>query len=155
MCVCVSCFLFFFETGSPKCNWGWPWDYCVIYTGLKVIFLPQILRITVCYHSCLSVFFILFVLWVFAFVCVCVCVSAPRVPPRVCLELVEAKREWEGMRSLGMGVTGYCDLALQCWELNTGPPQEQQVSNCSLASELALCLSLYLKLEILSAFTSF
>ena len=37
------------------------------------------------------------------------------------------QRPEEGIRSLGTGVTGGCELPCGCWELNPGPLEEQPV----------------------------
>lgn len=66
------------------------------------------------------------------------CVNDPRTQPRVCLVLVEPKREWEGMHLLEP-VTASLELPVQCWELNPGLPKEQQVLSL-LSSSWALSI---------------
>lgn len=126
-------FVFLWDRIS-KCIVGWPWAHSVTSAGLIVILLPQILGITVFHHFCLSSF-------LYCLYCVCrTCVNVPRAPPLICLALVEAKMEWEGMRSLGAGVTGSYDLLCHLSVGNRTQVLCQSSCKCSPAPEHSLSI---------------
>ena len=62
----------------------------------------------------------------------------------MCAVPIEAR---EGVRSPRTGVTGGCELPCGCWELNSGPLEEEHVLLNNQATTLALGIALVLKLS--------
>lgn len=55
--------------------------------------------------------------------------SSMFLPVYACVHHMQAwcPQKSEGVRSPGIGIIDVCELPCECWELNMGPPQKEQV----------------------------